>query len=172
MPDAVFAYRMPAGIPGELTRFNVIGTTVEAQNQNLTTPATAFGQAVIVDTNGVRPVAAADSADPGLALGITVRPFPGTDNTVANPGVVGFGAGTPMAKGIIDVLKRGYISVVVNAGTPTKQGGVFVYYGVNSAPHVQAGFEGAAGANLWQVAGAYFTGAKDAQGNCEVAFKI
>jgi hypothetical protein len=170
MPDAVFTYRMPAGIPGEVSRFTVLGTTIEAEPQNATTPVNAYGQLCVVDTNGCRPIAAADSAAIAVGLlGISVRPFPGSDLTVGN---VPFGAATPPTKGVIDILKRGYITVKNNVGSPVKGGAVFVYFGTSTGSHVQAGFEAAAGANLWQVPGAYFMGAADANGNVEIQFNL
>jgi len=173
MPDSVFVYRMPAGIPGEITRFQTLGTTIKAEVQNSSTPFTQYGQVGTIDTNGARPIAAADAAAPTTPIGISVRPFPATDNTVANPGVVPFGAGTPMARGIIDILYRGYISMKLNgAAAATKGGAVYVYSAVSSGNHVQAGIEAASGANLWALPGAYFTGPADAQGNVEIAYRI
>jgi hypothetical protein len=75
MPDSVFTYRMPAGIPGDVSRFSVYGTTVKAENQNLTTPVTTYGQVCTIDTNGARPLAAGDTAAPAI-IGFSVRPFP------------------------------------------------------------------------------------------------
>jgi hypothetical protein len=173
MPDAVFMYRMPAGIPGEVTRFQTIGTTIAAQVQNNTTPFTSYGQVGTIDTNGARPILAADAAAPTTPIGISVRPFPASDNQVANPGVVGFGAGTPMPKGIIDLLFRGYINMKLNGAAAAVNGApVYVYSGVSTGNHVQAGIEAAAGANLWVLPGAFFTGPADAQGNTEIQFNI
>lgn len=176
MPDAVFTYRMPAGVPGEVSRAFSYGCTIEPQIQNPSTPVTAYGQAVVVDADGVRPVAAGDSSAPAY-LGLSVRPFPAPDYSSVQPAYdgssnVGFGPGTPPAKGVVDVLRRGYMTVKVNSGSPVKGGLVYVYYGTSTGVHVQAGIEAAAGANLWELPGAFFTGAKDANGNCEIEFNI
>jgi len=173
MPDSVFLYRMPAGIPGEVTRFSTIGTTIAAQQQNAATPFTSFGTVGTIDTNGARPIIATDTAAPTTPIGISVRPFVSTDNTVANPGVVPFAAGVPMPKGIIDMLFRGYINMKLNGAAAAVKGApVYVYYGTSTGNHVQGGIEGASGANLWALPGAYFTGPADAQGNTEIQFNI
>lgn len=173
MPDSVFLFRMPAGIPGECTRFQTIGTTIAAQVQNTTTPFTGFGIVGTIDTNGARPILATDTAVPTTPIGISVRPFPASDNTAANPGVVPFGGGLPVPRGIIDMMFRGYISMKLNGAAAAVKGApVFVYYGATAGNHVQGGIEAAAGANLWQLPGAYFTGPADAQGNTEIQFNI
>lgn len=173
MPDSVFMYRMPAGIPGECTRFQTVGTTIAAQVQNNVTPFTSYGTVGTIDTNGARPILATDTALPTTPVGISVRPFPASDNTAANPGVVGFGAGAPMPKGIIDMLFRGYINMKLNgAAAATKGGIVYVYSPASNGNHVQAGIEAASGAGLWALPGAFFTGPADAQGNVEIQFNI
>jgi hypothetical protein len=176
MPDSVFTYRMPAGIPGDVSRFSVYGTTVKAENQNLTTPVTTYGQVCTIDTNGARPLAAGDTAAPAI-IGFSVRPFPGSDYTVAlpatNPGTVPFGAGTPPTKGVIDLMYRGYMTVKLNgAAAAVKGGAVYAYYNTSTGNHVQAGVEAAAGANLWQIPDCYFVGPADSAGNVEIAFNI
>jgi len=173
MPDSVFMYRMPAGIPGEVTRFQNGGTTITAQVQNVTTPFTGYGLVGTVDTNGARPILPTDAAAPTTPIGISVRPFVTTDNTVANPGIVPFASGTPMSRGIIDLLFRGFINVKLNGAAAAVKGApVYVYSGVSAGNHVQSGIEAAAGTNLWVLPGAFFTGPADAQGNTEIQFNI
>lgn len=173
MPDSVFTFRMPAGIPGECSRFTQLGTTIKAENQNTTTPFTLFGQVGTIDANGARPILVTDTAAPATPLGIAVRPFPTADVTVGFPGVVPFGAGAPAPRGVVDVMYRGYVTMKLNGATAaTKGGAVYVYYGATASPHVQAGIEAASGTNLWALVGAYFTGPADSQGNVEIAFRI
>jgi hypothetical protein len=172
MPDSVFTFRMPAGIAGECSRFNVVGTTIKPENQNIATPFTAYGQVGTIDANGARPIAATDVAAPPV-VGIAIRPFPTSDNTVANPGVVPFGAGAPMPRGIIDIMYRGYVTMKLNgAAAAVKGGAVYVWFGATGGGHVLAGIEAAANASAWVLAGAYFSGPADAQGNVEIAFRI
>lgn len=163
---------MPAGIPGEVTRFQTYGCTIKQERQNASTPVTRYGDPVVVDANGARPIATSDSTN--VVKGISVRPFPGMDVTVAVPsGSVPFGAGTPPATGILDVLERGFISVLVRAGTPTKGGAVHVWYAAPSGAHVTGGIEAAAtGGSTFELTQAKFTGAMDANGNCEIEFNL
>jgi len=173
MPDSVFTFRMPAGIPGECSRFNVVGTTIKAENQNQSTPVTAFGQVCTIDANGARPILGTDTAAVATPVAISVRPFPTSDVTVAYPGVVPFGAGTPSPRGIVDLMYRGYATMKLNGATAAARGGaVYVWYGATGGGHVQAGIEAAAGATGWALPRTYFTGPADAQGNVEIAFDI
>jgi len=173
MPDSVFTFRMPAGIPGECSRFNVLGTTIKPENQNNTTPFTAYGQVGTIDANGARPIAVTDTTLPTTPIGISIRPFPATDNTVANPGVVPFGAGVPMAKGIIDLMYRGYVTMKLNgAAAATKGGQVYVWVAASGGGHVLAGIEAAGATSSLAIPGATFSGPADANGNVEVAFRI
>lgn len=178
MPDSVFTYRMPAGIPGDVSRFNVYGCTIKQENQNASTPVTQYGQVCTIDGNGARPIGAGDAAAPATPIGFSVRPFPRTDYTVATPGAaapgntVPFGAGTPPAAGVVDIMLRGYMTVKLNSGVAVKGAPVYAYYGASSAPHVQAGVEAASGANLWAIPGAFFEGAADANGNVEISYNI
>lgn len=172
MPDSVFTFRMPAGIPGEVSRFNVVGTTIKPENQNIATPFTVFGQVGTIDANGARPIAVTDTTAPTV-LGIVVRPFPTSDNTVANPGVVPFGGGSPMPRGVVDMAYRAYVTMKLNgAAAAVKGGAVYCWYGATGGGHVQAGIEAVTGATAWAIAGAYFSGPADAQGNVEIAFRI
>jgi len=173
MPDSVFTFRMPAGIPGECSRFNVVGTTINAENQNASTPFTAFGQVGTLDANGARPIAGTDTALPATPVVISVRPFPTSDVTVALPGVVPFGPGTPSPKGIIDCMQRGFITMKLNgAAAAAKGGAVYVWYGATGGGHVQAGIEAATGASAYVIPNCYFTGPADANGNVEIQFRI
>lgn len=170
-----YAFRMPAGVPGEITRFQTYGATVKVEKQNVTTPVTQYGVLVFVDANGARPIGTGDTSMPSaLQLGISVRPYPGPDVTVAFPtGTIPFGAGTPPATGLIDVLYRGYCSVALKgSAAASRSSGVFVYDAASTGSHVLGGFEAAAGANLWQLTNAQFTGPADANGNTEIGFNI
>jgi hypothetical protein len=170
-----YTFRMPAGIPGECTRFNVIGTTIKAEKQNTTTPVTQYGVLCVVDANGARPIAATDTATPPQAvMGISVRPFVASDIGVAYPlGTVGFGGGTPPATGIIDIMYRGYASVKLNgAASATHNGAAFVWFAASAAPHVQGGWEAATNASAFAVPSAVFEGPADAGSNTELAFNI
>jgi hypothetical protein len=180
-----YTYRMPAGIPGEVTRFDTYGATISPEQVNasaaaagaaLNPPSWAYGALVIVDASGARPIVAGDTAyAPAYDFGFLVRPFPGGDRGVAFPsGTVGFGAGTPPVSGVIDVLRRGYLSVKLGGAAAAAKGGAVYYYAASSTGlHVQgASMEAAAGGNLVQVTNAFFQGPADANGNTEIGFNI
>lgn len=169
-----FTYRMPAGIAGEVTRFNTYGCTIKQEVQNLSTPVTVYGVPVIVDANGARPITASDSTD--IAIGFSARPFPGTDVNIGSwpQGTVPFGAGTPPARGIIDILERGYISVKLGGSVAAAKGGaVSIWYAASTGAHVQGQVEASAtGGSTYLMPRAVFQGPADADGNVEIAFNI
>jgi hypothetical protein len=177
-----YTYRMPASIPGEVTRFTTYGATITPEKVNAGAAATgaalspaswAYGAMVIVDANGARPIVGTDTAYSALAFGFLVRPFPKTDLGVAFPGTVGFGAGAPPVAGVVDVLRRGFLGVKLGGATAAaKGGGVFYYSGTSTGTHIQGNVEAAAGANLTQVTDAFFEGPADAAGNTELAFRL
>src|SRR3982751_2208470 len=119
-------YRMNAGIPGEVSRFQTYGCTISPEKQHNTTPMTQYGQvAVMAAANaGVRPATTGDVvAD--MEWGFLVRPFPGADVGVGFPsGVVDFGPGSPMQKGVVDILRRGFMTVRLGGATAAAKGDV------------------------------------------------
>src|ERR1700750_897624 len=104
-------FRMQAGIPGEVSRFQTYGATISQELQNVATPVTEYGVPVIINNNGCRPLTATDTTADAES-GFLVRPFPGGDITVTFPsGSVPFGAGTPPRTGVIDIMRRGFMTV-------------------------------------------------------------
>lgn len=162
-----FTFRMPAGIPGDINRAQV--ATVETQ---VLTPAgqanapVSYGVGILIDavTGQVRLPAAGDAA----LYGLLARPYP------TNAGQNGLGTSTPPASGPCDVVKRGYMTVLLGGATPAaKAGAVYCRIQNPAAGKPVGGFEAAAdGGNTIAVAGAYFTGAADPSGNVELAFNI
>ena len=81
--------------------------------------------------------------------------------------------GVPTTGGAIGVMKRGYMIVQVNAGTPAKDGVVYVRVAAASGAKVIGGVEAVADStNTITVTGAQFTGAADAAGYAEIRFNI
>lgn len=173
-----FIYRMPAGIPGNISR-QPEAATVETQLNDAGNPVTAFGLPAVMDSTAfaLRPFGSSDTA--ASIYGFVVRPFPtqGSSSNVQNS----FGQGTPAVPGPIDVLKRGYINVQLNGTTQsTKNGTVYVRISANGANTIVGGVEAAAdGSHTVALTNAYFTGPADATptsgasaSNAEVAFNI
>jgi hypothetical protein len=166
MSNAI-TFRMPGGIPGDINRAQA--ATVEPQvitPVGTTGAPPAYGLGILIDavTGNVRIPAAGDAA----LYGMLARPFPtgGSQD--------GLGTSTPPTKGICDVLKRGYMTVLLSGATaPKKAGAVYCRIQNAGAGQFVGGFEAAAdGGNSILIAGAYFTGPADALGNVEVAFNI
>ena len=78
-----FTYRMPAGIPGAVTRSSA--ATIEARPLDPTNYPTTFGVAVAIDatTLALRSITTGDVAE--AVYGIYVRPFPTTGNGTDGP---------------------------------------------------------------------------------------
>jgi hypothetical protein len=116
----------------------------------------------------LRAVKASDSV---VEYGILVRPFPAqSSNNDAGAG------GVPSA-GIVDVLRRGYISVKLNGSTAATPGGtVYVRVANGTSDSPVGGFEAAAsgtdGADTVAMTKAFFTSAADADGNVELEFNL
>ncbi len=161
-----FLYRMPAGIPGAVSRNSAF--TIEPNVISSTTPPTVYGNPVALDANQhIRPIAGGDVA--ASVYGFLARPFP------TNSGTQGVGVATPPTSGPCDVMKQGYINVLCTNGSPVKGGAVYIRTVVNSSlPNTSIGdIEAAADStNSFVLPGAYFTGAMDSNGNAEIAFNI
>lgn len=165
-----FTFRMPAGIPGDINR--VQAATVEAA---IVTPTgttgapLAYGVPMQVDTTtgnvgNMRTVNISDTT----IYGILARPFPTGSSQDA------LGVSTPPTSGPIDILKRGYMTVLLSGGSvaAVKGGQVYIWGAATSGSHVQGGWEASSAAGVIVVTGAYFMGPADASGNTEVAFNI
>lgn len=165
--DVAYGYRMGAGFPGDVNRG--VSTRIEPVKNHASTPVPKTGQAAIVDTatNTIRKFAAGDTAVTKV-YGITTRDYP-TQQQSASDLNAAFGQGTLQAGQICGVLREGAMMVKVNAGTPTKDGAVFLWVAADSGNHVQGEFETAASAgNTAAIANMRFNGPPDANGNVEV----
>lgn len=162
---AAFLYRMPYGIPGDVTRQSQ--ATIEPHVYNSALPFPGFGLFGKIASGKFVPIANGDAA--GTVYGLLVRPYPIQGANASDP----LGTAVPPTTGIADVLKRGYASVRSNAGTPALGGAVYVRVATPSGAKVIGGVEAVSdGANTILVAGAQFMGAADASSNAEIAFNI
>ena len=164
-------YRMLAGIPGTPNRME--HCVIEPQQYDLTTPPTVFGVPVKYVSGKVQPIAATDVIAT-VVMGFLVRPFPISALVSSEPILTA----TPDKYQIADVLKRGYLHVIVNASQPStvpaKEGIVYCRktdHGAGEYPI--GGIESDAdGGKCEAVPYAFFTGAMDANGLCEIRYKI
>lgn len=186
--DEAIQFRMKGGFAGEVNRTHPAG--IEPVLIDATSAATipsAYGQPVVIGSNnGVRKLAAGDTALTGI-YGITVRPFPiqapsaavDFGGTQAEGGTITAG-GAPPSAGAIDVLRSGYIMMPLNTGassqTPAKGAAVFVWVSASAAGHVQGQLETAKTADTIPLTDAgsvaKFNGPPDANGLCEIAFNV
>lgn len=154
-----FTFRMPAGIPGDINRS--WASIVETQIQGSVSAPTTYGVGVLIDatTGNVRLPQAGDTT----LYGVLARPFP------TNSGTSGIGTSTPPTSGPVDVLKQGYMSVVLQNTTAAKKADA-VYVCIQSPPAGGqiGGFEAASNGNNVLVGNAYFMGPADTNGNTEI----
>lgn len=159
-----YLYRMPGGIPGDLSRQSQ--ATVESVLLDSTAPFSAYGLVGKIASGKFVPFAGGE-AD-GDDYGVLVRPYP------TNAGTDGLGTSTPpQTGGVGDALRRGYITVKLNAGTAALNGTVYVRVATPSAGKPIGGFEAAADStNTIVLSKAKFMSAADADGNVEIAYNI
>jgi len=160
-------YRMPQGVPGDISR--AFGqATVESQAFNPLLPFAAFGWPGKMVGGLFVPLALVGDTAP---YGWLVRPFPTTGLNASDP----LGAAVPKctAGRQADVLVRGYMTVFCQAGSPVAGGQVYVRYASPSGAAVIGGIEAAAiGATTVALTGVTFYTAADAAGNCEIRVNI
>lgn len=162
---SAYVYRMPAGIPGDITRPS--NATVETQLFNSAAAFAGYGLFGKISSGKFVPVGAGDAAT--AVYGLLARPFPVTGANASDP----LGTSVPPTTGAADVLRRGYAAVKVNAGSASVGGTVYIRVAAAAAGKPIGGIEAAADStNTIVVAGASFMSAADASGNAEIAFNI
>lgn len=156
-----FLYRMPAGIPGDVTRHEA--ARIEQQQMDTSVPVTVFGVPVKLVSGKIQPMAENDSGQP---YGFLVRPYP-TQRTTNEA----LGAATPDPTQLCDVLVAGYMTVDNASGTPAKNGAVY-YRATQISPVVLIGRVEAAASGCVAITGCHFMGTADSDGNVEIAFNV
>lgn len=160
-----FLYRMPAGIPGDVTRPS--NSTIEPQQIDSGTPPTKYGVFVKLVSGKIQPVASGDAGT--VVYGALVRPFPTT--AAQDP----IGTATPPTSGMCDILVRGYMTVALKLGTAAKGGAVYVVTtagGSVAVGDIVTSASPAGGGTAVAVANCIFMGAADASGNVEIRYNI
>ncbi len=167
-----FLFRMPAGIPGQVTRLE--HSTIEAQAYDPAVPFTAYGVPMKTAANGkMQPIAAGDTA--ALVTGFLVRPYPTTGAPASAYGSA-IGQAIPPTGGICNRMRRGYMMVLLSGTAPAvKDGPVYMRVANPSAGKPIGGLEAvndATAGNTVLLPTATWQGPADPQGNCEIAFDI
>lgn len=154
-----FLYRMPSGIPGDVSRKS--HSTIEAHLA--VGNFGAFGVFGKLTVDGIVPLVAADTD----VYGLIVRSYP------TQSALNGLGAAVPQSGIMHDVLRRGYMTVRCNAGNAKKAGSVFVRVAAGTDLKPIGGIEAIAdAANTIELKNAMFMHDADAQGNVEISFNI
>jgi len=161
-----YLYAMPSGIAGDLTRLKA--ADVEAQIADASYPVLRFGEPVKMESGKIRPI----TTDDVLAdiYGFGVRPYPTQAETSE-----ALGTATPSTTRAFNVLRRGYMTVKVQNGTPVKNASVFVRTVAADDPVAQpiGGIECAAdGSDCFEITNAKFMGVADADGNVEISYNL
>lgn len=164
MATNAILYRMPFGIPGDVTRQSQ--STIEPQLFDPATPFTAYGLFGKVVGGRFVPIGAGDTADD--VYGLLVRPFPTQSASTA------MGIAIPPANGPADVLRRGYGAVKLHGSAPAALNGqVYLRVASGTASQPIGGVEAAADStNTIAVPNGVFMSAADADGNVEISFKV
>jgi len=169
--DATIPFLMQAGFQGDVNRSHPC--TIEPALADPTYPPTFYGQAVVADAaapNGVRVPQAGDAA--AAIYGVTVRPFPIQPTTGSL--TQAFGSGTPPANVAVDVLRSGYIIVLLQGAAAAAKGTAVKVCTVAGAGYVVGGFsvDAVAGTEVTLDGKSSFNGPADVNGLVELAFNI
>jgi hypothetical protein len=129
-------YRMGSGVPGTDTRPS--NSTIEQKLMSASAPFSAFGLPGKMSAGSFVPLVAGDVAD--SIFGWLVRSYPGGTPSVNDP----LGTSTPsQAGGFGNGMRRGYMNVKCNAGTPADGGQVYVRVANPTSPKPIGGVEAA-----------------------------
>lgn len=143
---ASYIYRMPTGIPGEVTRPGQ--STIEPKILGATA-FTAYGLAAKISSGKIIPITTNDVST--AVAGFLVRPFPITGANASDA----LGTSVPPTSGIGNLLKRGYTNIMLANGTAADGGKVYVRVANATAGRPVGGFEAA---EALLVAGGTITG--------------
>lgn len=163
---------MPSGIPGAYNRTEHL--TVEAGLPLVGFLPPGFGLPLAIDppTGRYRAVQGTDTAT--SIVGLLVRPYPTGSYGTTSDGL-GFITNFGTYAGVINVMRRGYMTVLVGGtAAAAKNGLVYVRIAAPTTGKPMGGLEAAAdGANTVALPPTwYWMGPADAQGNGEVAINI
>lgn len=158
-----YLYRMPSGIPGDVSR--KLDSTIDTQLFNPSLPFASYGIPAKLASGKVVPFAGGETA--ADLFGFLVRPYP--TQSAQEP----IGTATPPTTGPANILRRGWMTVKCNAGTPAQGGTVYVRIAAASGAKVIGGIEAVADStNTVALTGVKFTNAGDASGNVEIEYNI
>lgn len=128
-----FLYRMPAGIPGAISRS--AGIDVASFPANPAAAFAAYGLGGKLSAGKFVPLVAGDLAS--VLYGVLSRPFPIGGPSANDP----LGVAVPPNSGMLTPMRRGHMTVLLNAGTAVAGNAVYMRNGNPSGAKVIGGFE-------------------------------
>ena len=161
-----FITRMPAGIAGDVTRRE--HADIEPQVMDTDYPVLRYGEPVKMVSGEIRPITTGDDINDIYGFGCRAYPIQNSSNEA-------LGTGTPPTNLHFDVLRRGYMTVKVQDGTPAKNASVFVRTNAASDPVAQpiGGLEcDSDGGDCFEITNAKFMGEADSDGNVEISYNL
>lgn len=164
MATNAILYRMPYGIPGDVTRPSQ--STIEPQLLDPANPFSAYGLFGKISNGRLVPIGTGDTAASVYAL--LVRAFPTQSASTA------MGVAQPPTSGPADGLRRGYGAVKLRGSAAAALNGqVYIRVGAGTGSQPIGGIEAAADStNTIAVPNCVFMSAADADGNVEISFKV
>jgi hypothetical protein len=157
---------MPAGFPGMINRRDQ--ATIQPEILDPTNGPTAYG--VFVKMTSGKILALAGGEDHTAIVGLIARPYP-VQETSTPGGALGASPAPNLALPG-DIMKRGYMTILLSFGTAAK--GAAVYVSVNNAGGNAVGAIGdnSDSSHCVAVDNCYFMGAADANGYVEISYNI
>ena len=166
MISNAFITRMPAGIAGDVTRRE--HADIEPQVMDTDYPVLRYGEPVKMVSGEIRPITTGDDINDIYGFGCRAYPVQNSSNEA-------IGSATPPTNLLFDVLRRGYMTVKVQNGTPAKNASVYVRTVAASDPVAQpiGGLEcDSDGGDCFEITNAKFMGEADSDGNVEISYNL
>lgn len=154
-----YVTRMPYGYLGALSRGEG-QATIEPAALNANNPFPEFGLPGKIEDGKFVPLAEGDA----VVYGFLLRPYPTQGHELTN--LIG------PTNTIGDAIRRGYFIVKNRAGSPAKNGQVYVRVAAPANGKIIGGIEAVADGENTIPIPATFMGAADSDGSVEIAFNI
>lgn len=158
--------RAPTGFAGGVSRASE-GRVIQPELIYATTPPTAYGQFLKYNGSAVTPMASGDAAT--VFAGIAVRSYPVQSTTNA------MGAAVPPTTGFIDMLRSGFVTLILALGTAAKGGQVYVVTtagGTVNVGDLVTAASPAGGGTAVAIVGAMFEGPAGPDGIVEISLNL
>lgn len=158
---AAYLYSPPFGVPGDLSRPNA-PYVAETQILNPSLPFSNYGLPGKIAGGLFVPVAANND----VVYGFLIRVFPGQGANASDP----IGTAVPIATGPANVMRKGYMNVFCQLGTPSFGAAVYIRYQNAVTGQIVGGLESGTTGNNYALTGATWMGPPDSSGNAEISF--